>query len=125
MPAMLAPLMPRSLESAASNNAVVFARPPTTFSPTPAREKEVHAEDTSFQNESVQGVWERLKLRNMHESEYLQAVAEVLETMQPVFEKHPKYLSVFERMAEPERMIMFRVPWVDDSGNTRVNRGFR
>ena len=48
-----------------------------------------------------------------------------METMKPVFVKNPEFIDVFERMTEPERMIMFRVPWIDDTGNVRVNRGFR
>ena len=50
---------------------------------------------------------------------------EVLESLEPVLEANPAYVSIVERVVEPERLIHFRVPWVDDSGNTQVNRGFR
>ena len=73
----------------------------------------------------LHATWERISARNPHEPEYLQAVKEVMDTMKPVFAKRPEFIAVFERMAEPERMILFRVPWVDDEGVTHVNRGFR
>lgn len=65
--------------------------------------------------------------RNPHEPEFHQAVKEVLESLEPVLEKHPEYVeyAVVERIVEPERQIMFRVPWVDDNGKVQVNRGFR
>lgn len=50
---------------------------------------------------------------------------EVLESLKPVFEKDPRYIAVFEQMLEPERVIQFRVPWLDDKGQMQVNRGFR
>ncbi len=61
------------------------------------------------------------------EKEFLDAVTEVLNSLVPVFDKHPEFIKagLLERMVEPERQIMFRVPWVDDNGNVRVNRGFR
>jgi len=64
---------------------------------------------------------------NPGEMEFLQAVAEVAETVAPVLEKHPEYrkAKVLERMVEPERTVMFRVPWVDDKGEVQVNRGYR
>ena len=77
------------------------------------------------QLKELSNAWERIQARNAHEPEFLQAVEEVMETMKPVFLKNPAYISVFERMAEPERMIMFRVPWTDDNGKVHVNRGFR
>ena len=49
----------------------------------------------------------------------------VLESLGPVLEKHPEYISIAERVVEPERLIHFRVPWVDDEGNVQVNRGYR
>ena len=57
----------------------------------------------------------------------LQAVEEVLESLEPVVEAHPEYekASLIERLVEPERIIMFRVPWVDDAGKVQVNRGYR
>ncbi|MDE1950263.1 MAG: NADP-specific glutamate dehydrogenase, partial [Burkholderiales bacterium] len=65
--------------------------------------------------------------RNPGQSEYLQAVTEVMESLWPYIEKHPKYGShgLLERLTEPERAIIFRVSWVDDHGEVRVNRGFR
>ncbi|NOU97731.1 NADP-specific glutamate dehydrogenase [Paenibacillus sp. LMG 31456] len=75
----------------------------------------------------VQGVYETVVKRNPHESEFHQAVKEILESLVPVIAKHPKYMEngILERMVEPERMITFRVPWVDDQGIVNVNRGFR
>jgi len=68
-----------------------------------------------------------VKATNGHEPEFLQAVEEVAETVIPFIEKNPQYQDkmLLERMVEPERTIIFRVPWIDDNGNTQVNRGFR
>lgn len=68
-----------------------------------------------------------VKEKNGHETEFLQAVHEVAETVIPFIEDNPKYQGkmLLERMVEPERTIIFRVPWIDDQGNTQVNRGFR
>lgn len=68
-----------------------------------------------------------VNLRNSNEPEFLQAVHEVAETVIPFIEKNPKYQGkkLLERMVEPERTLMFRVPWVDDNGETQVNRGYR
>ena len=65
--------------------------------------------------------------RNPHEPEFLQAVYEVAETVLPFIEENPRYKGkmLLERMIEPERVIMFRVPWVDDKGNLQINRGYR
>ena len=65
--------------------------------------------------------------KNPNETEFLQAVAEILPTLQPFLDDHPEYenASILERLVEPERQIMFRVPWVDDSGKVQVNRGYR
>jgi glutamate dehydrogenase (NADP+) len=65
--------------------------------------------------------------KNAYEPEFLQAVHEVAETVIPFIEKNPQYdqNNLLERMVEPERTIMFRVPWMDDKGNAQVNRGFR
>lgn len=65
--------------------------------------------------------------RNAHEAEFQQAVAEVLESLQPVLRENPQYAEagILERIVEPERVISFRVPWVDDQNRVRVNRGFR
>ena len=75
----------------------------------------------------VQNVLETVIKRNAGEPEFHQAVREVLESLQPVFERHPKYEKhrVLERFCEPERVIIFRVPWLDDKGNIQVNRGYR
>ena len=68
-----------------------------------------------------------IKLKNSHEPEFIQAVLEVAETVIPYIEANPKYKStkILERITEPERVIQFRVPWLDDSGEVQVNRGFR
>jgi len=70
---------------------------------------------------------ESVKVRNGNEPEFIQAVTEVAETVIPFIEKNPKYSNamLLERMVEPERVIMFRVPWLDDKGSIQVNRGFR
>jgi glutamate dehydrogenase (NADP+) len=75
----------------------------------------------------VAAFMEEVEHRNNHEPEFLQAVQEVAETIIPFIESHPKYEAgrILERMVEPERVLMFRVPWTDDSGEIRVNRGFR
>lgn len=75
----------------------------------------------------VQKVIEDVKKRNGHEAEFIQAVEEVLPSLVPVLEKHPEYIekNLLARFTEPERQIMFRVPWVDDNGELQVNRGFR
>ncbi len=78
-------------------------------------------------NTYTQQVLDGLKARNAYEKEYLQAATEILDSLSPVFDKHPEYekASLLERFVEPERIIMFRVPWVDDSGKMQVNRGYR
>ena len=75
----------------------------------------------------VEKVLEIVKKRNPGESEFLQAVTEVLESLAPVVAKHKKYedARILERLVEPERQLIFRVPWQDDEGNVQVNRGFR
>jgi glutamate dehydrogenase (NADP+) len=72
-------------------------------------------------------VLETVLHRNAGEPEFLQAVKEVLESLEPVMEHHPEYVDacILDRIVEPERQIMFRIPWQDDKGNVRVNRGFR
>ena len=81
----------------------------------------------SLKNEYLIGLMERVEKRNAGEPEFHQAVREVLESLEPVIEARPEYVKsgVIERMVEPERIIKFRVPWVDDNGNVQVNRGFR
>jgi glutamate dehydrogenase (NADP+) len=78
-------------------------------------------------NKITQNVYEQVLKRNAGEPEFLQAVKEVLDCLAPVLEKHPEYVEgkILERLVEPERQIMFRVPWQDDKGNVHVNRGFR
>jgi glutamate dehydrogenase (NADP+) len=75
----------------------------------------------------VEKVFEDLIQRNAGQEEFQQAAKEVLFSLVPVFEKHPEYIEngILESIVEPERQIMFRVPWTDDQGNVRVNRGFR
>ena len=78
-------------------------------------------------NTYVKRVWEQVQAKNAHEPEFLQAVQEVLESLEPVIEKMPELEknAILERIVEPERVIMFRVPWTDDAGKVHVNRGFR
>ena len=78
-------------------------------------------------NEYLKRVYDTVLTRNPGESEFHQAVLEVLESLECVVEKHPEYEQngIMERFVEPERFIQFSVPWVDDSGKVRVNRGFR
>ncbi|WXR60712.1 NADP-specific glutamate dehydrogenase [Peptostreptococcaceae bacterium AGR-M142] len=75
----------------------------------------------------IENVLEKVKARNSAEPEFIQAVEEVLVSLKPVIEKHPEFVeaNLLERICEPERQIMFRVPWVDDEGKLQVNRGFR
>ena len=75
----------------------------------------------------LSNVMEQVLKRNPGEPEFHQAVREVLESLEPVAEKHPEWVKagIFERIVEPERQIIFRVPWVDDNGKVQVNRGFR
>lgn len=77
--------------------------------------------------EYVEKVIKEVEERNKGEVEFLNAVKEVLTSLAPVFDKHPEYIEegLLERIVEPERQIFFRVPWVDDEGKVRVNRGYR
>ncbi|HPN95948.1 MAG TPA: NADP-specific glutamate dehydrogenase, partial [bacterium] len=72
-------------------------------------------------------VFEQVKMKNPGEVEFHQAVEEVLESLEPILKKNPVYqdMAILERIVEPERVLMFRVPWLDDSGKVQVNRGFR
>ena len=70
-------------------------------------------------------IYAKVVARDPDQPEFHQAVKEVLESLEPVLEANPQYISIVERVVEPERLIHFRVPWVDDDGNTQVNRGFR
>ena len=75
----------------------------------------------------IQSTFQDVRARNPHEAEYLQAVEELLATLEPVLEAHPEYLeeNILARMLEPERGISFRVPWTDKDGKVQVNRGYR
>jgi glutamate dehydrogenase (NADP+) len=79
-----------------------------------------------FQSE-IDSFMERVGSKNSHEKEFLQAVQEVAEAVIPFMESNPKYKQarILDRIIEPERTIMFRVPWLDDAGNVQVNRGYR
>ncbi|MBQ7503834.1 MAG: NADP-specific glutamate dehydrogenase [Ruminococcus sp.] len=81
----------------------------------------------ALQNKYLADLLETVKKRNQGEPEFIQAVTEVFTSLEPVAEKRPDLIEagVFERIVEPERQIIFRVPWVDDNGVTQVNRGFR
>ena len=78
-------------------------------------------------SEYVKQLMAEVKAKNPSEPEFHQAVYEVTESLVLVLEKHPEYRSekILERIIEPERVILFRVPWVDDQGEVRINRGFR
>ena len=75
----------------------------------------------------VQEQLEKLAAKNGDQPEFLQAAEEILTSLEVVIDKNPQYqkAGILERLVEPERQIIFRVPWVDDNGNTQVNRGFR
>ncbi|PNY22310.1 NAD(P)-specific glutamate dehydrogenase [Streptococcus parauberis] len=77
--------------------------------------------------EYVTSVFEQVKAENSHEEEFLQAVEEVFQSLIPVFDKYPKYVeeNILARLVEPERIVSFRVPWLDDKGQVQVNRGYR
>ena len=81
----------------------------------------------TFKSSYLQRVYDGLAARNAEQKEFLQAVAEVLETLEPVVAANPKLeeLAIIERIVEPERIIQFRVSWVDDAGKVQVNRGYR
>ena len=70
---------------------------------------------------------DRVRAKNGHEPEFLQAVQEVAEAVIPFIEANPKYKTaqILDRIVEPERTIIFRVPWLDDNGHIHVNRGYR
>lgn len=87
----------------------------------------VPAEDLQRAKDYVEEVYATVVKRNPNEAEFHQAVKEILHTLIPVLAKEPKYMQhgILERIVEPERMISFRVPWVDDQGKVQVNRGYR
>jgi glutamate dehydrogenase (NADP+) len=75
----------------------------------------------------IEAVYAEVRRRNRGEAEFHQAAAEVLDSLVPALERHPEYAEtgILDRLCEPERQLLFRVPWVDDEGSVRVNRGFR
>lgn len=81
----------------------------------------------SIKNPYLQKVYEQICQRDCNEPEFLNAVTEVLSTLEPVIKKHPEYeaAGLMERLVEPERTVSFRVAWQDDQGKTQVNRGYR
>ncbi|MDR2957208.1 MAG: NADP-specific glutamate dehydrogenase, partial [Coriobacteriales bacterium] len=81
----------------------------------------------AFQTQYITDIYSQVEQRNSSEPEFLQAVKEVYESLEPVLDKRPDLVraGIMERLAEPERLIQFRVSWVDDTGNVRVNRGYR
>ncbi|MED1121133.1 NADP-specific glutamate dehydrogenase [Bacillus atrophaeus] len=89
--------------------------------------EDVKQSDLQAAADYVNKVYKAVEQRNPHEAEFLQAVKEIFDSLPPVLAKHPEYIkhNILERIAEPERMITFRVPWVDDQGCVQVNRGFR
>jgi glutamate dehydrogenase (NADP+) len=78
-------------------------------------------------SEYLEKILSDVKAKNQNEPEFHQAVEEVLESLEIVLQRHPEYrsLKILERMVEPERVIMFRVPWMDDQGEIQINRGYR
>jgi glutamate dehydrogenase (NADP+) len=78
-------------------------------------------------NPKLNDIYDEVLRRNAGEQEFHQAVREVFESLGPVVDKHPEYLeaSILQRICEPERQIIFRIPWVDDHGKVQINRGFR
>lgn len=77
--------------------------------------------------EYLKKVYQIIQKRDPRQQEFTEAVTDLLKTIGPALEKHPEYInaSLLERLIEPERIIQFRVPWIDDKGNYQVNRGFR
>src|SRR5208337_4012497 len=75
----------------------------------------------------INDVMTLVKAKNPAEPEFHQAVQEVLESLRLVLDRHPEFIStrILDRIVEPERVVMFRVPWVDDQGTIQINRGFR
>ena len=85
------------------------------------------SEETMIAKNYVSEVFETVKKRNPNESEFHQVVKEIFDSLVPLLARHPEYMEecILERIVEPERLITFRVPWVDDQGKVQVNRGFR
>ena len=82
---------------------------------------------TTSAQQYVSSVLEKLIAKNPGELEFHQAAKEIMSSLELVMERHPEYIeaNLLERFAEPERVVIFRVPWVDDMGRVQVNRGFR
>ena len=78
-------------------------------------------------NEYLKKVIKEVETKNPNEPEFLQAVKEVFATVEPILDKHPEFekLAILERFVEPERIITFRIPWINDNGEVVVNRGYR
>ncbi len=81
----------------------------------------------ALKNEYLKDIYNNLSAKSAHEPEFLQAILEVLESLEPVVERRPELekWGIIDRLVEPERILQFRVPWVDDSGKVQVNRGYR
>ncbi len=75
----------------------------------------------------INEIIDKVKKQDPEQHEFHQAVKEVLDTLEPTIKKHPEFVKakLYERIVEPDRTIMFRVPWIDDRGEVQVNRGFR
>src|SRR5699024_6850753 len=86
-----------------------------------------HGDDKQEVIDYINGVYENVKRRDPHESEFLQATKILFDSLMPVFVKNRTYIehNILERIIEPERTIIFRVPWIDDNGKAQVNRGYR
>lgn len=84
-----------------------------------------HSYDSVGPDDAVKRLMEVAQNHDPHQLEWLQAVSEIVVDLVPVFEREKKYISVVRHIMEPERLIKFRVPWIDDHGNNRVNRGYR
>ncbi|XP_065000150.1 uncharacterized protein LOC135585551 isoform X1 [Musa acuminata AAA Group] len=89
----------------------------------PVIEKSVYVK--ALMSKSASSVLESVLRRDPHEVEFIQSVQEVVHSLEPVLVKNSQYVHILERLLEPERALIFRVPWVDDRGETHVNRGFR
>lgn len=89
--------------------------------------QKVKQDNIKVAEQYVNGVFEKVQKRNPGEEEFHQAVKEVFDSLVPILAKDPKYIenNILDRFVEPERMISFRIPWVDDQGKVQVNRGFR
>src|SRR5674476_697989 len=90
--------------------------------------KNTQSEEAMAQvDQKIEGMYQEVLKRNPGETEFHQAVLEVLESLGPVVAKHPEFLErkIIQRICEPERQIIFRVPWQNDKGEVQINRGFR